>query len=142
MNKLLLIALWGSGSLLFSQNAGISPEAFRRLCADEKAPANLQLSDAKVVEGTVIDQTGAKCETGVAVLQSASVENGDFRLGQLIAGSYRLIVVNTTSSGPERLKMFDQPRSLVCETTGPICKLSVMPTVHGTDDLIDFCPPR
>jgi hypothetical protein len=152
MKTLLLIAFLGSSGLLFSQNVGISPEASRRLCADEKAPANLRLPDAKLVGGTVIDQTGAKFEAGVAVqlrspktgavLQSASVENGDFHLGQAQPGSYRLIVVKTEGSEIKRLVGFDQPQSLVCEATGPTCKLSVMPTVHGSDNLIDYCPPK
>jgi len=152
MKKLLLIAIFGSSGLLFSQNVGISPEAFRRLCADEKAPPNLQLPDAKLVEGTVIDQSGAKFETGVAVqlrspksgeiVRSAQVSNGDFSLGQIESGSYRLIVVKTDGSGTKRLVGFDQSKSLVCEAAGPICKLSVMPTLHGTDNLIDSCPPK
>ncbi|MGA7350002.1 MAG: carboxypeptidase-like regulatory domain-containing protein [Acidobacteriaceae bacterium] len=157
MNRLLLISVLGSSGLLFSQTicpgtAEQCREAQTRLCADERAPANLELSDSRSVEGTVAEQSGAKFETGVAVqlrspksgaiLQSASVENGEFRFGQVPTGSYRLIVVKTTPSGPERLKMFDQPKSLVCQATGPICKLLMMPTIHGTDNPIDYCPPK
>ena len=157
MKKLLLIAILGSSGLLFSQTICTGTveecrEMQKQLCADEKAQANLELSDSTSVEGTVVDQTGAKFETGVAVqlrspktgavLQSASVANGEFHFGQILAGSYRLIVVKTTPSGAERLKMFDQPRSLVCQANGPVCILSVMPRVHGTDNPIDTCPPR
>jgi len=157
MRELLLIALLGSSGLLFSQTictgtAEQCREAQTRLCAEEKTPGNFELSDSRFVEGTVIDQAGAKFETGVAVelrspksgeiLRSAQVSNGDFSLGQIQPGFYRLIVVKTGGSGVKRLVAFDQPQSLACEAPGPICKLSVMPTVHGTDNLIDSCPPK
>jgi hypothetical protein len=157
MKKLLLIALLGSSGLLFSQTLCIGSveqcrEMQKQLCAEEKAPANLELSDSKLVEGTVIDQTGAKFETGVAVqlrstksgeiVRNAQVSNGVFSLGQIESGSYRLIFVKTLGAAIKRLVGFDQPKSLVCEVVGSICKLSVMPTVHGSDNPIDYCPPK
>jgi hypothetical protein len=104
------------------------------------------------VVGRVIDQSGAAFERDVAVqlrspksgevLQTATVIDGGFNLGEVQTGSYRLIVVKTGASDPERLKPFDQPQSLTCQNAGSQCKLEVMPKVHGTDNLIDFCPPK
>ncbi len=157
MKKLLLIAILGLSGLLFSQTICTGTieqcrEAQKRLCADEKAPANLDLADAKTVIGTVLDQTGAKFERGVAVqlrspksgavLRTATVGDGDFSLGELQPGLYRLIVVKIGASSPERLKMFDQPQRLICQDAGSRCSLTVMPIVHGSDNPIDFCPPK
>ena len=157
MKKLLPIVILGSSGLLFSQTICTGTveecrEAQTRLCVDEKAPANLELHEGRLGEGTVVDQTDAKFETGFAVqlrlpksgeiVRSAQVSNGDFSLGQIESGSYRLIVVKADGTGTKRLVAFDQPRSLICESPGPICKLSVMPTVHGSDNPIDYCPPK
>ncbi|HEX4039464.1 MAG TPA: carboxypeptidase regulatory-like domain-containing protein [Acidobacteriaceae bacterium] len=156
MKKLLLIALFGSSSLLFSQtvcNGAVEQcrEAQRRVCASEKAPANLKLSGSRIVEGEVIDQTGAKFAQVVVqlrspssdqVLRTATASDGEFDFGELPAGSYRLIVLRMEKSGPERLKMFDQPVSLLCAGSIPQCRLSVIPKLHGTDDPIDSCPPK
>ena len=156
MKKLLLIALLGSSGFLFSQTicTGTTEqgrEAQTRLCTEEKAPANLELNSSKMVTGVVTDQTGAKFEQVAVqlrssesrqVLRSAAASNGEFNLGVVPSGSYRLIVVKIGPSGPERLKMFDQPASLRCTNAGNECKLTVVPRVHSTDNPIDHCPPK
>jgi len=76
------------------------------------------------------------------VLQSVGAKNGTFNLGEVKAGSYRLIVVNYEKQSIERLPLVDQPKSLICADSAPVCRLSVVLTFHGTDDTIDFCPPK
>jgi hypothetical protein len=157
VRNLLLIALLGSSGSLFSQTicTGTVEQCCamqKQLCADEKAPSNFQLTEPRRLEGIGVDQSGATFDAGVAVqlrspttgaiLRSASVAHGNFQLDHVEPGSYRLIVVKITASGPERLKGFDQPKSLVCEETGQICKITIMPIIHGSDNTIDYCPPR
>jgi len=156
MKELLLIALFGLSGILFSQTICTgTPEQCReaqtRLCAEEQAPANLQIKTSKTIAGTVIDQTGAAFEKVAVqlrspgtgdVLRTSPAVDGKFSLGKVQAGSYRLIVVQMQPSGPQRLKMFDQSESLSCTDIGTECRLTVMPKVHGTDNPIDDCPPK
>jgi hypothetical protein len=156
MKRMLLIALLGSSSFLFAQTVCVGTtqqciEAQRKLCASEPAPVNLELSEDRLVSGTVADETGANFSdvevqlrmprTG-AVLQSAAAKNGEFDFGKVKAGSYRLVVVKPTPSGPERLKEFDQAKLLACNGSTTKCELKVVLTVHGSDNPIDFCPPK
>jgi hypothetical protein len=157
MTKLPLIALLGSSGLLFSQTIWTGTveqcrDAQRRLCANEKAPANLELSTNRLVSGTVIDQSGAKFDHDVSVqlrspqsgdvLRTATVMAGEINLGEARAGKYRLIVVSEKALGPERLAGFDQAQSLTCKEADGQCSLTVMPIVHGTDNPIEHCPPK
>ncbi len=155
MKKMLLVAMLGSSSFLFSQTVCIGTsqqciESQKQKCASELAPANFELPEDRVVKGTVADTTGASFQ-GVevqlrvpktdAVLQSVAAKNGTFDLGMVKTGSYRLIVVKQGKQGFERLRGWDQSKSLVC-TDNSTCRISVVLTVHGTDDTIDFCPPK
>jgi hypothetical protein len=106
----------------------------------------------RTVTGLVTDQTGAKFDSAFeiqlrvpqkgTVLRSVVTSEGEFSLGQVKAGSYRLIVVKMGKQGIKRLKGFDQPTSLVCTNDSSICRLSVVPMIHGTDNTIDYCPPK
>lgn len=157
MTGLLLVAILGSSSFLFAQTVCIGTtqecaEAQQKLCASEPAPANFELLKSRRVIGIVQDQTGAKFESGIevqlrvpekdAILKSVVAKQGNFSLGQVKAGSYRLVVVELGKRGVERLSMFDQPTSLVCASDSDACRLSVIPTIHSTDNAIDNCPPR
>lgn len=157
MKRLLLIAIWGSSSFLFGQTvcAGTTQqciEAQHKLCASEPAPVNFELSKDRIVTGVIRDQTGAKFDGPIEVqlrvpekgriLRSVVAKQAKFSLGQVKAGSYRLIVVKPGKLGAERLVMFDQPKSLMCADDSGICRLSIVPTIHGSDNPIDYCPPK
>lgn len=157
MKRLLLIAIWGSSSFLFGQTVCTGTtqqciEAQHKLCASEPAPVNFELSKDRIVTGAVRDQTGAKFEGSIgvqlrvpekgAILRSVVAKQANFSLGQVKAGSYRLIVVKLGKRKVERLVMFDQPTSLTSADDSGICRLSVVPIVHGTDNPIDYCPPK
>ncbi|MGB0123576.1 MAG: carboxypeptidase-like regulatory domain-containing protein [Silvibacterium sp.] len=156
MKKTLLVGMLGSSSFLFAQTICLGTvqqckEAQRQLCASEPAPANLELSEDKSVQGTVSDESGARLKdvevqlqvpkTGT-VLQSLSTRDGTFDMGIVKAGSYRLIFVKQGKQGIERLPLTDQPKSLVCDGGTAVCELAVVLTIHGTDNPIDFCPPK
>ncbi|MGA7316732.1 MAG: hypothetical protein WBX22_22495 [Silvibacterium sp.] len=106
MKKLLLIAMLGLSSLL-APTACLGTRqqciaAQKRLCDSEPVPAYFELTKNELVWGTVLDQTGAKFDDGFAVErctpktgvvhQSADLKDGVFGLGQVKAGSYRLMV--------------------------------------------------
>ena len=114
----LLIVMLGSSSLLFFQTVCTGTkqqcaDAQKPLCAKDIAPANFDLPADARVTGSVQDQTGAKFDSGIAVqlrdpktetvLRSAKVEDGEFTLGAVQSGSYRLIVVRQGKRGAERL---------------------------------------
>ena len=166
MKKMLLVGMLGLSSVLFAQVVCTGTtqqciEAERKLCASEPAPANFDLPEDQSVAGTVLDPTGARFndvdENGAnfndvevelrwpksgAVLQSTPSKNGTFDFGKVKAGSYRLVVVKRSPSGPERLKGWDQAKSLDCKDVTTNCEITVVLTVHGSDDPIDFCPPK
>ena len=166
MKNLLLVAILGSSSFLFAQLVCVGTteqckKAHRELCASEPAPANLELSEDKFVTGTVLDVSGATFNdvdaTGVnlidvgvelrapntsVVLQSTAARNGTFDFGKVKAGSYRMVVVKRSPRGPERLKLWDQAKSLACKGSTTKCEITVVLTIHGTDNPIDFCPPK
>ncbi len=132
MKQLLLIAMLGLSSLLFAQPVCIGTpqqciEAQKRLCDAEPAPTNFELTKNELVLGTVLDQTGVKFDDGFAVqlrspktgvvLQSADLKDGVFGLGQVKAGSYRLIVMKQGKQTAERPPLFGQPGFMVCAET-------------------------
>lgn len=155
MRRLLLISMLGSSSFLFTQTVCIGTVAKCReqlqLCASEPAPANLELSEDKIVTGTVLDPSGAtfneveielRTPKTSVVLQSTEAKNGKFDVGKVKAGSYRLIVVSRSSSGLQRLKGWNQATRFACKGGTTNCELTFMLTLHGTDNPIDYCPPK
>ncbi|MEO6965779.1 MAG: carboxypeptidase-like regulatory domain-containing protein [Acidobacteriaceae bacterium] len=157
VRKMLLVAMLGSTSFLFSQTVCVGTsqqqciEAQKQKCASEPAPANFELPKDRVVQGTVADTTGESFQgvevqlripkTG-SVVQSVAAKDGTFNLGMVNAGFYRLIVVKQGEQGIKRLRMWDQPKSLVCADSTSAYRISVVLTLHGTDNTIDFCPPK
>ena len=158
MTKLLLIALLGSsGGSLFSQTICTGTveqrqEAQKKLCADEKTPANLSLVAKHQISGAVFDMSGAPLSGNYqAELRSgksgrfaavSKLTEGSFHLGVVQPGSYRLIIVRLTPAGRERPPLMDQPRSLTCTGVGLECTLSITLSLHGSDNPIDTCPPK
>ncbi len=155
--KLLLIALFASGGSLFSQTVCTGTveqckEAQKKLCADEKTPANLSLVAKHQISGAVFDMSGtplsgdyqAELRSGKSGRLAAisKLTEGSFHLGVVQPGSYRLIIVRLTSAGRERPPLMDQPKSLTCTGVGLECTLSITLSLHGTDNPIDICPPK
>jgi hypothetical protein len=127
-----------------------SREALQELCLHEKAEPNLSLSSPTSLEGVIRDQAGAVLagEFFVVLRNTDGVERGatQLRVGKfsfsgLKQGKYRLIVVRLKAGKWTRPYLFDQPGSSSCASSG-ICKLDLVLKLHGTDDPIDFCPPK
>jgi hypothetical protein len=127
-------------------------EAQKRLCANEKAEANLVTSGAKVVGGDVRDPSGATFPAGYivqlrdsttgqvlrfAVLDSA----GRFSFTDVPSVRIRLLVVRLVEGKIVRPPLFNQPSGLACESLQN-CDLKIVLKVHGTDDPLDYCPPK
>jgi hypothetical protein len=155
---LLFATLVFSCSPLFAQADCLgTPEqcaaaAQSRLCAEERADANLEIGRRTMLQGFVLDQTGAvlgkgfgvqlrEVPTGKVLQFSALAEDGRFRFDPLPAGNYRMIIVRSEHGSVARLKMFDQPQALRCGGSGE-CVLELNLTLHGTDNPIDQCPPK
>ena len=154
---LLLTTPFLINSLLFSQTVcrGSTEQCVQRqkeVCAKEAAPANFHLAADEAVGGVVRDQSGSIFSGEVtmqlrdpksgSVLRTADVDkNGQFEFGKIDAGTYRLIVVKLEAGKALRLKGFDQPSEVKCASKNG-CELVLVPTVHDTDNTIDYCGPK
>jgi Carboxypeptidase regulatory-like domain len=140
MIVLLLFPFYASGQLV---QVG-QPDA--HACDKVKVIPNLLLEASVAVEGHVEDPSGAAIvHTRIEVRQYFSAlrqspfkqtetdEHGNFSVGVLPAGKYRLLVF---APG------FKQPRPLQCRGAKS-CDLSVMPEVAPTDTFPEsVCPPK
>jgi hypothetical protein len=128
-------------------------ESQKKICANEKAEANLDLAGAKHLQGVVKDQTGPpfnssgnyevqlRDATSGRVLQRTSLEfEGRFTFANLNGGTFRLIVVRLVAGVAQRTG-FDQPSKLQCENTED-CKLSIVLRIGPSDQPVDSCPPK
>jgi hypothetical protein len=130
-----------------------------KICRDEPTPANLFVSHPIRLAGAFFDPTGAPINfdsikpghrtiaqirdvaTG-AVLYAVPVHaNGEFAFDSIPEGSYRLIIVWMSDGRFERLPLADQPKEMRCVDLKE-CRISSTITFHGTDNPIDFCPPK
>ena len=127
-------------------------EAQKQLCANEKAESNFVTSGATSVRGEVRDQTGAPFTAGYVVqlrnattgqvLQSSMLDSaGRFSFADVPTVRLRLIVVRLVGGKIVRPPLFDQPSQLTCESSQS-CDLKIVLKVHGTDNPIDYCPPK
>jgi hypothetical protein len=125
-------------------------------CANaEDTRANLKVPQEARVWGVMIDSSGAVIahpESGLAVelrdpktskvlVLNHLSEMGTFDLGKVAAGSYRLIAVVIVDGKTTRFRGWDQPRGLACGLTDE-CTLAMLLRPHGTDQRIEFCPPK
>ncbi len=135
-----------------------SPQDAQRMrdavCKTETAPPNLYVAAPAKIGGTLLDESGApvvfgdrtivqvrNAESG-KVLHSASVNHrGQFDLGTVTAGTFRLIVAIQVHGGVlVRPPSVDQPPRIDC--SGGECNLRVI--LHKQDSADSFlsCPPK
>lgn len=129
------------------------------VCNREKAPTNLFVGHRVRLSGTFSDPTGAPIafdklkpdyQTIVQIKSSVSGQilfavplsaNGAFEFESVPAENYRLILVWMKDGVFHRLPLADQPKEIRCSDADE-CKSSSVITFHGTDNLVDFCPPK
>ena len=129
---------------------------FEEFCASsESTAANLTVPTKTKIWGVLIDPTGAvfaNPEPGLAVelrdpktarvLVSSHVSAmGTFDIGAVSPGSYRLIAILIIDGKATRYRGWDQPKGLACGVADN-CTIAALLRPHGTDDRIDFCPPK
>jgi hypothetical protein len=134
-----------------------TPEEARQVleqrCKDEASPPNLSIASSVRLTGVLLDPTGApitfektmvqlKDPRSNAVLRSAPLDSeGRFDFGVVPAGQFRFIAVMLKDGKPARLPLADQPEALSCSRADE-CRLEITIHFHGTDDPVDFCPPK
>jgi hypothetical protein len=129
------------------------------ICREEPAPTNLFVAHPVRFTGTFYDQTGAPIDfdsleagshTIVQIRRRTSGEvlfavplhsNGEFDFESVPEGEYRLILVWLKNGKFRRLPLADQPKEIRCQDLNE-CRIRSTITFHGTDDPIDFCPPK
>jgi hypothetical protein len=146
-------------SIAFSQVVCIGTaqqcrESQKKICANEKAEANLDLVGAQRLQGVIKDATGAPFSVSGGnfqvqlrnvsngqVLQQTSLDSeGRFTFTNLHGENFRLIVVRLVAGAAQRTG-FDQPTNLRCENAED-CRLSIVLRVRPTDQPVDLCPPK
>ena len=134
-------------------------EVDEMVCQPEKAPANLFVSHQVRLIGTLLDPTGAPINfdavrpgnrsiVQIKDLKSAQIlfavplrSNGEFEFESVPAGDFRLIVVWMKDGKFSRLPLADQPKALFCSDAKE-CRVSTTITFHGSDNPVDWCPPK
>ncbi len=133
-------------------------EVFEMVCKPEKASANLSVAHPVRLVGTFLDPTGAPLNFDVlrpdhrTIVQIKSLAsdqilyavplraNGEFEFESVPAGDYRLIVWMKDGKF-NRLPLADQPKGLYCSDPKE-CRIRATITFHGTDNPVDWCPPK
>jgi hypothetical protein len=157
VKRLLAMALLSTTACSsFSQTVCISGnkacvEAQKKACASESVEANLDVVSPSAVQGIAKDPSGAflngfmvqiRDVRSGATLQSATIDaNGQFQIAHLAQGKYRFIIVTLSNGKIVRPPLFDQPVALRCDGS-EICNLNIVLKLHGTDNPVDFCPPK
>jgi hypothetical protein len=148
-------ALLGQTICLTSDGRPCPPDPEMKYCADEKVLPNLSIAKPVKLSGILLDGSGVapifpETQTIIQIRDSASTtvllsapidEQGRFYLGTVPAGKYRLLAVGVENGKIRRLPLTDQPTALSCNNE-TVCNLRVATHYHGTDDPIDFCPPK
>jgi hypothetical protein len=131
-------------------------QKFNQRCdTAEPAVANLIVPHGTKIWGVLIDPTGAVFahpEPGLTVelrdprtskaLASSKVSDmGTFDVGKVASGAYRLIVTLHVNGNTKRFPGWSQPEELACGD-GNECTLAMLLRPTGTDNPIDFCPPK
>jgi len=129
------------------------PDTNMRWCEDEKVLPNLSIAKPVMLSGILLDESGApivfdktlvqiKDQKTNKVLLSASLdERGHFNLGPVPAGEFRFIAIWLKDGKLQRLPTTDQPKDLFCSVDKE-CNLTIVIHFHGSDNPIDFCPPK
>jgi hypothetical protein len=149
--SVLFASSFACGQLVCGGTTEHCREAQKKICSAEPVPANLILSVAATVSGTLKDGSedafkqvplSLKSEPADRVILTAKTdENGLFELGHLESGEYRLIMLGSAqSTKPERIG-FDQPIRQVCKGS-PRCDVLYILNPTPTDQAVSLCPPK
>jgi hypothetical protein len=122
-------------------------------CKREPTPANFRVVKATHFSGVLLDESGAPITLdhpvaqlrdaviGKALFTSSLDDRGRFDFAAVPAGDFRFIVFSVVGDKPKRLPLLDQPKPLHCDGESE-CKVRVVLEMHGTDNPMDFCPPK
>lgn len=122
-------------------------------CGKEKVSPNLTVSNPVRLTGALYDPTGAPIQFEKTIIQVRNAKNeevlfsteldnkGRFDLGIVPAGRFRLIPIWKKDKEVARLPGFDQPKPSSCSGEKE-CDLRTVLSLHGTDQLFEFCPPK
>ena len=134
-------------------------EVYEMVCQPENSPANLSVAQQVRLIGTFLDPTGAPLNFDAvrpdhhAIVQIRDVKSGqilyavplrasgEFEFESVPAGEYRLIIVWMKDGKFSRLPLADQPKAMLCSNSKE-CRISMTISFHGTDNPIDWCPPK
>jgi hypothetical protein len=129
------------------------------VCKPEKAPANLSVAHPVRLVGTFLDPSAAPLNFDAvrpdhhSIVQIKDVKsgqilftvplrpNGEFEFESVPTGEYRLIVVWMKDGKFSRLPLTDQPKAILCSDLKE-CKIKSILSFHGTDNPVDWCPPK
>jgi hypothetical protein len=124
-----------------------------QLCDDEIVTSNLFVAKPVKLIGVLFDPTGAPItfektfiqirdsQSKIVLLSTQLDVKGRFDLGTVPAGNYRFLAVWIKEGKIKRLPLADQPTDLFCSDETE-CVLRIVIRFHGTDNPIDFCPPK
>jgi hypothetical protein len=129
------------------------------VCKPEKAPVNLIIDYPVKLSGIFIDQSGApidfdeidpKYQTIVQIKSQDTEQilfavplrtDGRFEFERVPSGAYRLILVRVREGKFFRLPTADQPNLMHCSDKDD-CTVHQTITFHGSDNPVDWCPPK
>jgi hypothetical protein len=159
LTVLALLAGLGS-SISFAQTVCLgtngkpcSTDPKMRWCDDEKVMPNLSITKPVKLGGVLLDETGAPIifdrtlvqirdhKTNTVLLSASLNEKGQFDFGLVPAGEYRFLAVWLKDGKIRRLPIADQLKNLSCSSE-KACNLTIVIHFHGSDNPIDFCPPK
>jgi hypothetical protein len=81
-------------------------------------------------------------ETRAVVVHAKVDKEGQFDLGLIAAGKYRLIAAREKPNGKlERMALANQPSPMSC-IGDSACRVVAIQHLHGTDLPFEFCPPK
>ena len=99
-----------------------------------------EYGDPFVFDNTVVQVRTIK-DKGVIVTTTVDAQ-GQFDLGIIPAGQYRLIAARRLENGKlERQPLADQPKPMKCPSESD-CSIEAIQHIHGTDLPFEFCPPQ
>jgi hypothetical protein len=122
-------------------------------CENEKVSPNLTITTPVTLTGVIYDASGATIlfdktliqirnpKSNQVLFSAALDEKGRFNLGNVPAGSFRLVALWAQEKKLRRLPLFDQPKQAVCSSRSE-CHLEIILALHGTDLPYEFCPPK
>jgi hypothetical protein len=130
-------------------------EMHEHICKSEVVRPNLIVEKSTRLSGVLLDETGAPygnagktvvqirdAKVGTVLNSSAIDPHGQFDLGIVNAGLFRLIVAIKGKDGKlARPPLADQLPVANC-TSQTDCRIQSKIHLHGTDDPLEFCPPK